>query len=209
MSKQNEQALNNAILVSIASAFAQGQYGSAEGLKAAGTALGVDGNTLGVALEGLMEQGLVLEGPSETEFGLSQEALDFANSLIEQSQAAPAPAPAAATPTPKAASKAPAKAPTKGASKTPAKKAQASPAPQAQNEDEDGGEDGFRMRYTQADKLTVQELAQRVEIGLAAAEANHAMGQTIVAELIMRSLSRLQRRLNKAQKQGTGVVAIR
>ena len=166
---------------------------------------GLDINVLKTAVLGLIDQGIMTKDGSI--FDVVEEYRvegrdEVAEPVVEMddfSQAAPTPAARPAAPAKKAAP-APAKkaapAPTKAA---PAKKAVAAPTKSAPAE----AAEPKTLYYTDAmDTLTVEELNDRVRIGMEAAEANAALGgeNVIVAEILERWVKRAERRLRSIAK---------
>jgi hypothetical protein len=108
--------------------------------------------------------------------------------IVYEDEFAQAPPTRAAAPAARKAAPAPA-----ATKQAPAKRA-AAQAPAA--------DQGFTMSYKTMDKLTAEELAERIDIAVAAAEANYATGEydnQIVAELLMRWVARANRRLRSMQ----------
>lgn len=172
------------ILLALVNIFNQGRYSTVADIKAAGQASGADGNAIGVAVDELAGAELIAQA-GEGLFGPTPAGLEFAAQA--QQQVAPAPAPAPVQP---AATKG-------GAKKGGAKKAAPAQAQQQMAQEPAG----FTMEYKTMDKLTAQELATRIEAWTLAAEANHDAGQTLVAEGLMRTVSRAQRRLRNLTTQ--------
>jgi hypothetical protein len=64
-----------------------------------------------------------------------------------------------------------------------------------------GKQKAFSLSYPTLDTLDEDDLTERIETGVKAAEANAKAGQAIVAELIMRSVGKCRKMLRKAQAE--------
>lgn len=191
MSQTTQNIVRNSIALALFNIFNAGRYATVAELNAVKAQIGVDGNTFGAEVEAMTTQDKLMAQNADGSFGLTAEGLSFAQSLAQAS--APAQTPTPAAPTPAAAPAQPPAQPAPAGKKGGGKKGGAKTATEGQPE-------SFKLSYKLMSDMSIAELNGAIEVWTRAAEANYAANQVLVAEGLMRSVSRAQRRLRNLTK---------
>lgn len=204
----SQNILRNNLLVGLFAIFGAGRYAGVPDVQAIGQQSGVDGNALGAEMEAMNNEGLLVQLPEGTagttpgvpSFGLTPAGLSMAQSIAQQP--APAPQPVAQAQQP---ALAPAAQPQAGGTKGGGKKSGGKKGQtQGQAATVEGQPAGFSMPYKLMSALSLAELDARIQFWTLAAEANFTQNQPLVAEGLMRSVSRAQRRRRNLTKPEAG-----
>lgn len=206
----NMNPVRATILATIYAIFQGGRYATVTELQNLKVQMGVDGNTFGAEIDSIAGEGLLGQNPDGT-FGLTPagiQAAQSATALLQQAQAASAPAPQPV----------PAQVPAQMVQQ-PVPQPQPAPVPQPQpggkggkkggkkgQQQADAGQQqpqspaGFTMKYKLMNELSVAEIQRCIQVWTLAAEANFNAGHVLVADGLMRSVSRAKRRLRNLQR---------